>query len=114
MPSDHPALRVKRISTASFHLNIPAALSGASGPDGLPASVQIRHRMKAVSARVRLAAAGLSEAVPGEAEDSKVEGVVCDFDDPIVGVAPGQVAAVYFGERCVGSGVIEQTWSEVD
>ena len=63
--------------------------------------------MKAVPARVRLAS------VNGH-ESKEAQGVVCEFKEPVIGVAPGQVAAVYFGERCVGSGVIEETRSEVD
>lgn len=38
----------------------------------------------------------------GETEDS----LQIDFDDKQKAVAPGQVAAIYDGERCLGSGTI--------
>lgn len=39
---------------------------------------------------------------------------VIRFKEPLAGVAPGQVAAVYFGNWCLGSGVIETTRSVED
>lgn len=55
--------------------------------------------MKAVPALVR-------------AKSNGEDGVECVPDEAIVGVAPGQVVAVYMGERCIGSGVIDETLCE--
>lgn len=103
--SDHPALQIKRILTETFHLNT-SSMDTAFGPQGRQAMVQIRHRMKAVPACVRPVPSTNSA---GTVAHTAIE---CTFDEPIIGVAPGQVAAVYFGERCIGSGVIGETWSE--
>ena len=34
-----------------------------------------------------------------------------DFLEPIHGVAPGQVAAIWYQKWCLGSGVIDGTWT---
>ena len=34
-----------------------------------------------------------------------------DFPEPIHGVAPGQIAAIWYQKWCLGSGVIERTWT---
>lgn len=34
-----------------------------------------------------------------------------DFPEPIHGVALGQVAAIWYQKWCIGSGVIERTWT---
>ncbi len=37
-----------------------------------------------------------------------------DFLEPIHGVAPGQVAAIWYQKWCLGSGVIQRTWTMDD
>ncbi|WVR08811.1 tRNA (5-methylaminomethyl-2-thiouridylate)-methyltransferase [Kwoniella sp. DSM 27419] len=59
-------------------------------------NVQVRHRMDPVSARV-----SRDDSVPG--------GVEITFAQPLSGVSPGQVAAVWKGDWCLGSGVIRDT-----
>jgi tRNA-specific 2-thiouridylase len=65
-------------------------------PPGLPfrAGVQVRHRQADQPAQV--------SAAPGE-------GLEVRYDEPQWALAPGQVAALYHEQRCLGGGVIEET-----
>lgn len=116
--SDHPYLQTKRITTSSFHLNT-STLAHTFGPtnhDGISALVQIRHRMRPVSASIRPRNAlqlPIATAAP-PTDDGWAQGIECTFDEPVVGVAPGQVAAVYLEDRCIGSGVIDETWCQAE
>ena len=38
--------------------------------------------------------------------------ITIDFEESVKGVAPGQVAAIWYQKWCMGSGVIEQTWTQ--
>ena len=38
--------------------------------------------------------------------------IIIEFEEPVPNVTPGQVCSIYFGEWCLGSGIIEQTWTE--
>jgi tRNA U34 2-thiouridine synthase MnmA/TrmU len=40
--------------------------------------------------------------------------VIIDFDEPQFAVAPGQIAAVYIGEQCMGCGPIERVGHETN
>ena len=85
-----------RQATLSRRLTAGAANWHADEPAGpLRAEVQIRYNHAAVPAEVRPLGEGRFEAV---------------FDEPVHAVAPGQVAAVYDGDRLLGGGWIEQAW----
>lgn len=62
-----------------------------------PVLAQIRYRQPPVPARLRVR--------PGR-------GAVLDFERPVRAVAPGQIGAVYDGERLLGGGVIRGTVSD--
>jgi len=65
-------------------------------PPGLPfrAGVQVRHRQADQPAQIHSAADG---------------GVEVRYEQPQWALAPGQVAALYQEQRCLGGGVIEET-----
>ena len=96
--SDHPYLQTKRITTASFHLNTSSSISSTfrlntDSSGCIPALVQIRHRMKPVSAIVRPRTAPRLPPDAAATSHGVENGIECTFDEPVVGVAPGQVAA---------------------
>ncbi len=99
--SDHPSLYVTSIQTTlkpPFHWISPShPPSSIDSPTGLPATCQIRHRMTPVPITIRRV--------------SKTGGDVYEitFNEPLKGVAPGQVVGIWDeeGGRCLGSGVID-------
>jgi tRNA U34 2-thiouridine synthase MnmA/TrmU len=72
------------------------ASSGAS--HDIPALAQFRHRMEPAPCTVSL-----------PRNNKSGHPVVITFDEPQYAVAPGQVAAVYIGDQCLGCGVIQSS-----
>ncbi|ASG23309.1 tRNA 2-thiouridine(34) synthase MnmA [Nitrospirillum viridazoti] len=70
-------------------------LGGAAPAAGLPVTVKLRSAQPALSARLFLTDEGPS---PG--------GAIVDLDQPQFGVAPGQAAVFYQGDRVLGGGWI--------
>ncbi|WVW80708.1 tRNA (5-methylaminomethyl-2-thiouridylate)-methyltransferase [Kwoniella bestiolae CBS 10118] len=94
--NDHPMLQCTSVATDRFHWihgDYPSDLI-EKDYDG-KINVQVRHRMDPVPARV----------TPTDSNG----GVIIDFPDPLPGVAPGQVAAIWYGDWCLGSGVIRNS-----
>ncbi|MBS0374987.1 MAG: tRNA 2-thiouridine(34) synthase MnmA [Proteobacteria bacterium] len=83
---DHPLLRSRVLATG------PLAWLGAAPAAPLVCSVQVRHRQRAVPARVRWDAAGAA----------------IELEEPVWAVAPGQYAALYDGEECLGGAPIAE------
>lgn len=86
--ADHPALYCERLWSSDFNW-----IAGHPPKKIDNALIQIRHRM---------------EPVPGQVS---TEGgrVRVDFNKPVGAVAEGQIVGVWEGDRCLGSGVIEET-----
>ncbi|EJT50951.1 tRNA (5-methylaminomethyl-2-thiouridylate)-methyltransferase [Trichosporon asahii var. asahii CBS 2479] len=85
--ADHPALYCEQLWSSDFNW-----IAGHPPEHIDNALIQIRHRMEPVPGRV------------------SVEGRVrVDFDKPVGAVAEGQIVGVWDGDRCLGSGVIEET-----
>ena len=40
-----------------------------------------------------------------------VDRITIDFPEPVSGVATGQVVAIWYQKWCIGSGIIEETWT---
>ncbi|WWC64946.1 tRNA (5-methylaminomethyl-2-thiouridylate)-methyltransferase [Kwoniella dejecticola CBS 10117] len=92
---DHPLLQCTGVITDKFHWihgTYPSEILDQS--DGR-VKVQVRHRMRPISASVSTA----------EREGS----ISIEFDEPLSGVSPGQVAAIWYDDWCLGSGVICDT-----
>lgn len=68
-------------------------VGGAPPAPGSAVQVKIRYKAPAVPATV----------IPGPNQTMRVE-----FDEPVMGLTPGQGAVVYDGETCLGGGLIEQ------
>lgn len=97
MARNNPALLCTRIHTHDFHWIAGKTPSGIVPGGHKRAWVQIRHRMEPVSAVI--------------SHDWNGGGLTVDFLEPVHGVAPGQVCAIYYMKWCLGSGVIKQTWT---
>ncbi|MDZ5649029.1 tRNA 2-thiouridine(34) synthase MnmA [Nitrospirillum sp. BR 11828] len=69
-------------------------LGGPAPADGLPVTVKLRSAQPALSARLFLE----GEGAPG--------GAIVELDQPQFGVAPGQAAVFYQGDRVLGGGWI--------
>lgn len=95
--SENPALYTTRIHTHDFHWIAGKTPSGVVPGGHKRALVQIRHRMEPVPAVI--------------SHDWNGGGLTIDFLQPVHGVAPGQVCAVFYLKWCLGSGVIKQTWT---
>jgi tRNA-uridine 2-sulfurtransferase len=81
---DHPLLQSREVTTG------PVSWLGAPPASELDCGVQVRHRQAAVPARVRWTAAGAALALAA----------------PLRAVAPGQYAALYRGDECLGGAAI--------
>ncbi|WVQ95428.1 tRNA (5-methylaminomethyl-2-thiouridylate)-methyltransferase [Kwoniella sp. CBS 9459] len=95
--SDHPLLSCSTVLTDRFHWihgNHPADLLKNDVERKI--NVQVRHRMKPVQATIK-------------SDDTVQGGVSISFPVPLSGVAPGQVAAIWYEDWCLGSGVIRDT-----
>jgi tRNA U34 2-thiouridine synthase MnmA/TrmU len=90
---DHPALYATSLRCADFTWISGRFPAPDESMDSFRALVQFRHRMEPAPCRV--------------SRRGEQNAVVLDFDAPQYAVAPGQIAAVYVGEQCMGCGVIE-------
>nr|GAT45291.1 5-methylaminomethyl-2-thiouridylate-methyltransferase [Mycena chlorophos] len=69
---------------------------GLDRPEGVRLLTQIRHKMVPLGCTVR-------------SVDDSPQKLAIEFDEPLKGVAPGQVAALWSDEWCLGCGVIART-----
>ncbi|WWC72823.1 tRNA (5-methylaminomethyl-2-thiouridylate)-methyltransferase [Kwoniella pini CBS 10737] len=92
---DHPLLQCSGVITNKFHWIHGSYPSDLIDQANDKINIQVRHRMKPVPARVRKAENG--------------GGVFIEFKEPLSGVSPGQVAAIWYDDWCLGSGVIRDT-----
>jgi tRNA-specific 2-thiouridylase len=83
----HPNLRRKSLTTGPMHW------IGSPPPLPLRCSARIRHRHADQPCIASPAGSGL----------------MLSFDQPQQAITPGQYAALYLGERCLGGAVIEET-----
>jgi len=83
---DHPLLLSRRFDTEAAHW-----IAGAAPAGRFRAEVQIRHRQRAEPCTVTVLDDG---------------GLRIESDRPQRAVTPGQSAALYLGENCLGGGVI--------
>jgi tRNA U34 2-thiouridine synthase MnmA/TrmU len=74
------------------------------------ALAQFRHRMAPAPCTVSRRVSNTWAAPVPEEEKT----VIIDFDEPQFAVAPGQIAAVYIGEQCMGCGPIERVGHETN
>ncbi|KLO19237.1 tRNA 5-methylaminomethyl-2-thiouridylate-methyltransferase [Schizopora paradoxa] len=89
--STHPRLLCDAITVGNFNWiwdDLPPP--GIEDPEGFKALVQVRHRSDAVPCTVRLI-------------DNMVN---VKFSESQLAIAPGQIAAIYDGNWCLGSGMI--------
>ncbi|ORY26792.1 tRNA methyl transferase-domain-containing protein [Naematelia encephala] len=93
--SDHPKLMCTRLHTRNFHW-IHNKVPNAIVPGGeKKAYLQVRHRQDPISVIV--------------SHDWNGRGLQVEFPEPVYGVAPGQVATLWYNLWCLGSGVIDKT-----
>ncbi|KAF7312527.1 tRNA-specific 2-thiouridylase MnmA [Mycena indigotica] len=94
-PAHEPNLNVRNLQVKGF-----AWIWRDSPPDqlndGVKLVVQIRHKMAPVLCTAR--------SIGGKASDLLIE-----LDEPLKGVAPGQVAGLWDGDWCLGCGTISAT-----
>lgn len=86
--ADHPALYCEQLWSSDFNW-----IAGRPPSDIAEPLIQIRHRMEPVPGRVSVDGGRVS----------------VDFEAPVGAVAPGQIVGVWDGNRCLGSGTIEET-----
>ncbi|KAK6906472.1 tRNA (5-methylaminomethyl-2-thiouridylate)-methyltransferase [Kwoniella mangroviensis CBS 8507] len=94
---DHPMLKCTSLTTGKFHWihgSCPTELIVNDIERKI--NVQDRYRISPVFSKVRELNDGTS-------------GVIIDLLEPLSGVSPGQVAAIWCGDWCLGSGVIRDT-----
>lgn len=115
----HPALRCEHVyipqSRFDWIGHVPAGVESA---DGLRVQTQIRHRQNPLPGTIRL----VSRIPPSALPHSEVSDAVqaeqwyqVIFDEPIIGVAPGQVVALWdFDGATLGSGTIQRIYTSWD
>ncbi|WVQ63448.1 tRNA (5-methylaminomethyl-2-thiouridylate)-methyltransferase [Kwoniella botswanensis] len=94
---DHPMLKCTSLTTDKFHWihgSCPTEMIGNDVERKI--NVQDRYRISPVFAKIK------------ETNDG-TGGVIIDLPEPLLGVSPGQVAAIWYGDWCLGSGVIRDT-----
>jgi len=87
--STHPMLQCTALDTEAFQWI--ASDGSASLHDAQNLQAQVRYQQDAVPCRVQLQGGGIR----------------VHFDEPVTAVAMGQVVALYNGDVCLGSGVID-------
>lgn len=85
---DHPWLQCTALQADSF-----AWSTGTPPPPHTPLAAQVRYRQDAVACTVSACGA---------------HGIEVQFQPSVTAVAPGQTVAVYTGDLCLGSGVIDR------
>ncbi|MEW8561387.1 MAG: tRNA 2-thiouridine(34) synthase MnmA [Candidatus Thiodiazotropha sp.] len=90
---DHPMLMCQRLTANQMHW-----VAGHPPSDPLPCMARIRHRQSLQTCRIE---AG---------EDQRYQVV---FDTPQRAATPGQSVVFYHKNRCLGGGIIEQTFSKM-
>ncbi|WWD20918.1 tRNA (5-methylaminomethyl-2-thiouridylate)-methyltransferase [Kwoniella shandongensis] len=93
---DHPLLSCDRLYTDSFHWIHGCYPTEILNRNDDKVNIQVRHRMTPVRGTV-------------SPDPTNVGAVIIDFEEPLSGVSPGQVAGVWYGDWCLGSGVIRDT-----
>ncbi|KAF9519791.1 hypothetical protein BS47DRAFT_1370574 [Hydnum rufescens UP504] len=92
---DHPALMSSALTVCNWHWIWPDRIPPEVDTDeGFNAKVQIRHRMRASEASVRRTGEGKYE---------------LKFREPQHAATPGQIAAIWDGDCCLGCGRIESS-----
>ncbi|KAG9091220.1 hypothetical protein FS749_016707 [Ceratobasidium sp. UAMH 11750] len=97
---DHPALMCTSVKLKGWKWisedadELRELNERASSPTGMPVLTQIRHRMTPV---------------PGTLHRHSEATFEIRFEEPLHGVAPGQVGATWDGDWCLGCGEIEST-----
>lgn len=114
----HPALLCEQVYISQPRFDwigpVPAAVTQAAG---LRVLTQIRHCQEPLAGTIRLVPHAPPGIVPPESEaapETRVSWYQVTFDEPIHGVAPGQVTALWdFDGTTLGSGLIQRvhtTW----
>ena len=80
---------------------------GIEDPEGFKALVQVRHRGHAVPCTVKLMYVPTAQ-IQTRCLTTRVSNNMVDveFSEPQLAIAPGQIAAIYDGNWCLGSGMI--------
>ncbi|KIR50739.1 tRNA (5-methylaminomethyl-2-thiouridylate)-methyltransferase [Cryptococcus gattii Ru294] len=92
---DHPMLLCKDVHTSDFHWIHRTFPREQLDKEPEKVGIQVRHRMNPVGGRI----------VVG----NDIKNVTVKFNEPIAGVSPGQVVAVWYDGWCLGSGFIKGT-----
>ncbi|KAJ7031368.1 tRNA-specific 2-thiouridylase [Mycena alexandri] len=101
-PASDPSLLCNSVRASEFAWIWPD--SPPTGLErGVKLSVQIRHRMASVACTVKT-----PSNLPGSHGEDHTD-IDITFDEPLKGVASGQVAALWDGDWCLGCGIITTT-----
>ncbi|KIK69512.1 hypothetical protein GYMLUDRAFT_186565 [Collybiopsis luxurians FD-317 M1] len=93
--SNHQALLLHRVICKDWKwIWSDSPPPGIMDPEGFRAAVKVRHRMENQPCTVKVSRDGTIEIIS---------------DDPLRGVSPGQVAALWDGDWCLGCGIISGT-----
>ncbi|MBI4763115.1 MAG: tRNA 2-thiouridine(34) synthase MnmA [Deltaproteobacteria bacterium] len=87
----------KDLESSGCYLSDVCFLSSPPEIDGLEIMVQVRYKHQAAKARLRLG------------EDQRLE---IHFQNPQKAVTPGQAAVLYWEDRVLGGGWIEESWKK--